>query len=63
MNKRSFIRSCFNQAMTSRECEIECRDYGFNASVPEIQRFYRSFEVEALPTAALDNWENMHYAT
>lgn len=63
MNKHSFIRSCFNQGMTYRECEIECRDYGFNASVPEIQRIYRSFEVEILPTAQLDNWMNANYAT
>jgi hypothetical protein len=63
MNKRSFIRSCFNQGMTHRECEIECRDYGFSSSVSEIERFYRSFEVELLPSAPLDNWRNANYAT
>lgn len=61
MNKRSFIRSCFNQAMTSRECEIECRDYGFHTSVVEIDRLYRSFELEVEPDT-LDNWENATYA-
>ena len=66
MNKRSFIRSCFHQFMTPRECELEGHAYGFHLSRGEIERFYKSFEVEAepeeLPADLLDNWENANYA-
>lgn len=64
MNKQSFIRSCFNQFMTPRECELEGHAYGFHLSRGEIERFYRSFELEVseLPADHLDAWENMHYA-
>ena len=66
MNKQSFIRGCFHQFMTPRECELEGRAYGFHLSREEIERFYKSFEVEAeleeLPADLLDNWENANYA-
>lgn len=62
MNKESFIRSCFNQFMTPRECELEGHTYGFRLSRGEIEQCYRLFEVDALPTDHLDTWENMNYA-
>ena len=66
MNKQSFIRSCFNQFMTPRECELEGHAYGFHLSRGEIERFYQSFEIELeieeLPADHLDAWENATYA-
>ncbi len=56
--------------MTPRECELESHAYGFHLSRGEIERFYKSFEVEVeveaeleeLPAGLLDNWENGAYA-
>lgn len=64
MNKHSFIRSCFHQFMTARECELEGHTYGFRLSRGEIERCYKSFEleVEELPADHLDAWENATYA-
>lgn len=62
MNKQSFVRSCFHQFMTPRECELEGHAYGFRLSRGEIERFYQSFELEVLPADQLDNWENVNYA-
>lgn len=62
MNKHSFIRSCFHQFMTPRECELEGLIYGFRLSRGEIERCYKSFELEVLPADQLDNWENVNYA-
>ena len=52
--------------MTPRECELESHAYGFRLSRGEIERFYKSFEIELeieeLPADHLDAWENANYA-